>query len=196
MKTTNLIKPAVLALLTVAATSAYADMTQDYNASKQASDAGVATVVIVPDSTVTRDVEGKIAADKTVSALGVHASTQQGIVTLSGHVNTSDEASTLIQLAASTKGVKDVDAAKLMVKTGQQPYADSIITAKVKGAFVREQLFGSKEVPMMSIHVETKNATVYLTGTADNPAQAQTAMKLAKSVSGVKDVKSTVQVKQ
>jgi hyperosmotically inducible protein len=53
---------------------------------------------------------------------------------------------------------------------------------------------GDKDISIMSIHVETKNGIVYLTGSADNVKEINNAVALAKSVKGVNKVISTVTV--
>ncbi len=135
-------------------------------------------------------------ADKATSARNIGVETKTGIVFLSGNVDTDSEASAAIEIAASTEGVVDVDASKLSVQMSNHPVADSMVTAKVKGAFMREKLFGDNPIAAISIHAETKDGVVFLTGTADNAAQAENAEKLAKTVNGVTRVESTVKVKE
>ncbi len=73
--------------------------------------------------------------------------------------------------------------------------SDAGITAKVKQAFLKEKLFGSADVTAMSIHVETKNGMVSLTGTAENQNQIDNAIRLATDVKGVQSVSSEVKIK-
>lgn len=73
------------------------------------------------------------------------------------------------------------------------PY-DTTITTNVKAAYLKEKLFGDKDVSAFSISVSTKDGIVYLTGTADNQQQADNAVKLAKKVEGVKQVVSEVKL--
>ncbi len=73
--------------------------------------------------------------------------------------------------------------------------SDTAITAKVKGMYVREKLFGDKDISVMGVNVETTNGVVYLTGTVENQLQADNAVKLAKSIHGVKKVESKLEVK-
>jgi len=97
-------------------------------------------------------------------------------------------------LVQSTKGVKDVNSNELKITRSQQPFTDTAITAKIKGLYLREKLFGAADVAVMSINVETKNGVVHLTGEADNSTQIQNAVALAKTVDGVKSVESRVKV--
>ena len=68
--------------------------------------------------------------------------------------------------------------------------ADSVITTKVKA-----DLFKEPELSAMAIHVETEKGVVMLSGFVDNKADADKAVRLAKSVDGVSQVKSAIKVK-
>lgn len=78
-------------------------------------------------------------------------------------------------------------------RTSHQPVTDTTITAEVKSKFISNELFSSRDIASMSIHVETINGVVYLTGKA-NRTQIHNAIKLARTVDGVKDVVSKVRV--
>ncbi len=67
---------------------------------------------------------------------------------------------------------------------------DSVITAKIKAAFVEDS-----QVSALKIKVTTKKGIVTLTGTVPNPDAGQHALQLAAAVDGVKDVKSALTVK-
>lgn len=146
---------------------------------------------VVDDTAITTKIKAKLLADK----LTVKVETENGIVKLSGNVSSEAEAKSAVETAASTDGVIDVDATDLRVQASSQPLTDSYITSKVKGVFLREKVFGDKPISVMSIHVETKDGIVYLSGTADNRAQIETARRLAQSVKGVKSVETKVNLK-
>lgn len=74
-------------------------------------------------------------------------------------------------------------------KTGKA-VADSVITTKVKA-----DLFKEPELSAMAIHVETEKGVVMLSGFVDSKADADKAVRLAKSVEGVQQVKSAIKVK-
>jgi len=162
----------------------------------QATDTMQATSPAVNDAQIIANIHTKIAADKTVSKSNVMTTSQNGVVKLIGNVDTDTEASKIIEIANSTPGVQSTDESQLTVKKSQQPMADTAITAKVKGSFVREKLFGDQDVSPMSISVETKDGVVYLTGTTDTQEKAANAVKIAESISGVKRVESKVEVKK
>jgi hyperosmotically inducible protein len=146
----------------------------------------------VDDASIQRDIESKISADNTISTSDIKVSTHRGVVSLSGIAATDKEASTIVEIADATPGVKEVDTSNLKVTKSEHPLDDTFITAKVKGEFAKNKLFGDNPTPVISISVETKNGVVFLTGTADNKQQIDNAIHLAKSVKGVKKVTSTV----
>jgi len=158
-----------------------------------AADSKVGTVV--EDSVITTKLKAKMVADKEVSALNISVETKDGIVSLAGNVNSEREAVRAVEIAASTEGVKDINVDGLAIKGAKQPVTDSYITAKVKGTFIKEKLFGDQDTAVSSIHVETKNGVVMLTGTANNQMQATNAENLAKSVKGVVKVENKIIVK-
>lgn len=67
---------------------------------------------------------------------------------------------------------------------------DSAITTAVKAKFVE-----SKQVDAAAISVETLNGTVMLSGFAKSQNERATAESLARSVSGVKQVKNELTVR-
>ena len=66
---------------------------------------------------------------------------------------------------------------------------DATITTRVKTAFIND-----KEVGAMRIDVDTFKGVVTLSGAVKSKAEETKAIGLAKSINGVVDVKSTLQV--
>jgi hypothetical protein len=67
---------------------------------------------------------------------------------------------------------------------------DSLITAKVKAALLREP-----ELNSMDVSVETQGGAVMLSGFVQDDRQRDKAMKVASAVSGVASVKDAMRVK-
>jgi hyperosmotically inducible protein len=153
------------------------------------------TSPVVSDSVITTEIKANILKDKLVSSLDVSVETNNGIVTLSGQPKSSTEAERVIEIAYSTSGVKDIETSDFKIQGSDEPFKDAVITAKVKGVFAREKLFGDKQISVTGVHVETVDGVVSLSGAVKNKAQAETAEKLAKQVKGVKEVKSGLEVK-
>jgi hyperosmotically inducible protein len=153
------------------------------------------TTVVVPDANITTIVKNKLDADKSLANTKIDVKTSQGVVDLSGNVSSNTQAATATELAQSMIGVKDVDTSHLTVNDSQQPMADAFITAKIKGSFIQQKLFGDKDIASINISVETNDGIVSLSGFADNQKQISNAIIIAKAVVGVKDVKSTIVVR-
>lgn len=150
---------------------------------------------VVSDTVITGKVKAKIAADPNVSVFKVGVTTRNGVVMLDGMVNSDTDASALIEMAQSVDGVRDVDTSQFKVKNSSQPFTDTVITAKVKGIYIREKLLG-KDVPAVNVGVETNNGVVYLSGSVANQEQATNAINIAKSVDGVKQVESRIKINE
>ena len=146
------------------------------------------------DSGITSDVQSKIAAEDSLKDTTITVATKDGVVSLSGNVKSDAQAQTATQMAGSVSGAKDVDDSNLTVNGSAHPVADAIITAKIKGIFIQQKLFGDKDIAAMSIGVETNNGVVTLSGTADSQTEIDNAIALAKAVKGVKEVQSTVTI--
>jgi osmotically-inducible protein OsmY len=72
-----------------------------------------------------------------------------------------------------------------------QAVDDTVITAKVKAAFLNEP-----EVKSADISVDTVTGTVTLTGSVSSEAQSQRAISIARAIEGVKNVENKLTVKQ
>jgi len=108
----------------------------------------------------------------------------QGIAQAATH---SDEPATLSENIADAG-----DSTKDKVK---HYLSDAEITAKVKEKFIHEKLFDKVDIAAMGIHVKTVHGVVHLTGKVADTTQEENAVTLAKSVEGVKDVKSSLKIK-
>ena len=151
----------------------------------------------ISDSVITTKIKAKMVMDPSISAFKVDVTTNaDGVVTLAGTVNSETDAAALIQIAQATDGVTDVNVSKLMVKNSKQLLADTVITAKVKGIFIRENLLGQADAPAPStnINIETNNAVVYLSGKVNTQQEADNAINLAKTIKGVKKVESRLKI--
>ena len=146
------------------------------------------------DAELLSTVKNKLAMESSLTGTTIVVTANNGIVTLTGDLNSNEQADTATQMAESIPGVKDVDTSKLTVNGTTQPASDNLITAKVKGKFLQQKLFGDKDIAAITITVETRDGVVTLGGTVDNQDQAKNAATMAKSVTGVKDVQSNIQV--
>lgn len=148
---------------------------------------------IVSDSQITKHAKAKISADKLINKFKLTVSTKDGVVHLSGKVDSDAQYERVITLVESVDGVKDTKADKLTVKDSKQPMQDTYITAKIKGLILRNKLMG-EDVQYWSVNVETKNGVVFLTGKVESDQQKQKILDIVNSVNGVKSVNSDLKV--
>ncbi len=86
-------------------------------------------------------------------------------------------------------------AKNLIIKNSTAPLNDTFLTARVKGAYLKAKVSGSK-ISYINTHIETKDSVVYLSGTLDNAKQISNAIFIAKNINGVKEVKSSLKIKK
>lgn len=105
----------------------------------------------------------------------------------------AEKTKTSAQLAAErTKAAAATVAQKTerAAETVAAKTADSVITTKVKA-----DIFRDPDLKAMAIHVETEKGVVMLSGFVDSKADADKAVRVARSVEGVTDVQSAIKVK-
>lgn len=144
------------------------------------------------DAVIVKSIKSNIHKSKTLSKLKIDIKSTDGNVVLAGNVDSDSQASSIVEIAQSIVGVKDVDASAIKVKDSSQPYADMVITAKAKGLLLREKVFGTKDVPAINLSVETKDGVVYLTGAIEKNEQIENAIKIIQGIKGVSKVEYNV----
>ncbi len=146
----------------------------------------------VSDGDILKSIKSQISNNPVTSSAHVTVDSQAGNVILTGIVTTDHEADALVEMAQSTPGVIDVNTDNLKVKESKQPFADTVVTAKIKGLFLREKLFSDKDIASTTVKVETKNGVVYLTGSANSAQAVENAVQISRSVKGVTKVVSHI----
>lgn len=68
---------------------------------------------------------------------------------------------------------------------------DTNITTQVKAKLAAE-----KAVSLTRVHVQTRQRSVYLTGTVEDPALKERAATIARSITGVRDVINDIKVQR
>lgn len=149
---------------------------------------------VVSDTAITTQVKALLAVESDIP-LNISVTTKQGVVMLTGVVDTELQASRIVELAASVTGVKDVNDSKLKIASSDSYFSDASCTAKVKG-----KIIGLANDKMISkgydLHVETTNGSVHIFGTVVNEADIDTVKQAASSISGVSEVKVNIDVKR
>lgn len=121
-----------------------------------------------------------------------NVSVQNGEVLLTGNVPTNEMQLEAVKISWETKGVKRViDNMTVAKEATVGLYAkDTWITTQVK-----TQLLFEKDIQSMNYSVKTVGGNVYLMGIAQNQAELELAIDIARHVEGVKKVISYVQMK-
>jgi hyperosmotically inducible protein len=163
------------------------------------------------DGVITSDVRSKIAEDERLRGLILNVNTDNGIVTVSGNARSQEQVDRAIELARNTPGVVSVnslmkiDAAstsdtltptpadrKTIVEKGQKELdeaadisGDTKIENEVKSKFAADDMIKSR-----NIRISSKDGLVILKGSVRSTEEQDQAVRLANSVSGVREVRN------
>ena len=150
---------------------------------------------------ITAKVKTKLAADPVVKAHQINVDTNNGVVTLTGNIDSQEAKDRALMLAKETKGVVEVRY-MIEVRTSQvegnapdtdrtvgQTIDDAGITMKVKA-----KLLDDPAVKGLKIDVDTREGVVYLTGSVTNAQMRDQAIRLARETEGVRDVQANLEV--
>jgi len=155
------------------------------------------------DTGITTAVKSKFIADETVKSAQIEVSTKDGVVTLTGNVDSQNAKDRAIQLAKATTGVVsvvDMISARQASGGGDAPdpsrSGGEVITDAGITMSVKTQLLDDPLVKGLKIDVDTRDAVVFLTGSVGNDAEKNKAIQLAKETKGVKDVKANLTVQK
>lgn len=151
------------------------------------------------DVGVTGLVKTKLAADGKVSASEITVETTNGVVTLTGNVDSQEAKDQAILLAKATSGVrevKDMISVKSGTSTGDAPDPDRTAGTRLDDAGitmrVKARLLDDPVVKGLQIDVDTRDGVVFLTGTVPSDAERAQAIQLAKATEGVKGVEANL----
>ncbi|MBV9575710.1 MAG: BON domain-containing protein [Gammaproteobacteria bacterium] len=149
-----------------------------------------------PDALITSNINNAITGNPVLSYFNIKVSTQNGIVSLSGTVDTLDQAKLLVHNVALFEGVKDVFTNDISVKENSPTLADDLITEKVRSALIREKIFKNVEdVSKIPIDIQTNNGIVYLRGVVDSQDQMTQVIQLIQRMRSVPRVISLLQIR-
>jgi hyperosmotically inducible protein len=163
------------------------------------------------DAGITTNVKSKLVSDDLVKARQIDVDTQEGVVTLTGTVQSSEEEAQALQLARDVSGVTSVvdnitvspdgeqnaapttgygDAAGSTADRMGDAAADAGITAKVKTA-----LMADDTVKGLQIDVDTSGGVVTLSGNVNSQAEKTKAVEIAGQVEDVARVEDKLTVR-
>lgn len=161
------------------------------------------TLILGCATGVTATVKAKFAADDLVKASQIEVETKDGVVTLTGNVDSEDAKNRAVQIARDTAGVTkviDMMAARTAAGSGNAPDPDRSVGTVLDDAgitmSVKGRLLDDPMVQGLKIDVDTREGIVYLTGSVGSDAEKQQAIQLAKDAKGVKDVKANLTIEK
>ena len=147
----------------------------------------------IDDSLITAAVKANILEEEGLSSLQIKVKTKDGVVTLSGKIDTAEHVKLAERVAAQTNGVKKV-VNRLMVDAKKQQSVgeyidDAAITTSVKANILEE-----KGLSSLRISVKTKDGVVTLSGKTDTTEHAKLAERVAIQTNGVKRVVNNMRI--
>ena len=148
---------------------------------------------LLADSATDRKIEDAAAASynfRTVLEKQVNVKAEDGVVTLTGTVLDREQKALAEDTVHSLPGVTAVNN-KLEVSSPGPERSDGWIALKI-----RSVLLLRANVSATTTDVSVRDATVTLTGTADNIAQKELTEVYAREVDGVKSVKNNITVRE
>jgi hyperosmotically inducible protein len=147
----------------------------------------------VDDAALLTSVKSALASQSVSNAADINVDVYRGDVKLSGFVDTAKDRSRAAEVARDVDGVKSVQndiAVHGESSSVGEVIDDSVLTAKVKAALIADS-----DTKAHQINVETKAGVVQLSGFVDSASAKSSATSVARSVTGVKDVKNELSVK-
>ena len=139
------------------------------------------------DSVITTAVKSKILGEKGLSSLSINVVTKDGVVTLSGKIDTAAHSDLAVRVAKKVNGVNGVVNNLLVDAAAHQSVGEYVDDASITAA-VKANILKEKGLSTLNISVETKDNIVTLSGKTDSAEHSRLAAHIAKRVNGVKTV--------
>lgn len=145
----------------------------------------------VSDTAITIEIKKKLLADNRINIFNIRVITTNGKVNLIGTVANEEEKQIAISIAKSTKGIAELEADLDIVDESliKRFSNDSIITSKIKLAFLDDQ-----EISSSNISVKTINGNVTLKGKAPDEKTKKKLIDIARNTHGVKQVNENLKI--
>lgn len=146
------------------------------------------------DSTITAKVKAALVDHESIKSTDISVKTDKKVVTLSGFVESQEQAEEAVSVAKGVEGVASVSD-KLHVRDAKESTAKGYAGDTATTSEIKAKLLADENVPSRMVKVETTDGVVQLSGTVESKAQSERAESIAKAVDGVKSVKNDLKVK-
>ncbi len=151
------------------------------------------------DATITGTIKTKLAVDSRVRASDINVDTTNGVVTLTGNLDSQEAKDAVLRLARGTTGVSDVKdmiSVRSGTASGEAPDPKRTLGTRVDDAGitmrVKVRLLDDPLVKGLQIDVDTRDGVVYLTGTVKSDAERKQAIEIARTTEGVNKVEANL----
>jgi len=146
------------------------------------------------DGWLTTKVQAQYFADREIKARYINVSTRDGVVSLSGYVESPEARQEAVQIARNTDGVRRVENQLVVEEMDADDRShENNHDLNIKTA-VGRKLSGDDDVRRVNVDVDVTDGVVTLSGVVHNEAEAKEAERLAREVDGVKDVRNDLKV--
>ena len=142
------------------------------------------------DTALTMKVKAALATDRTVDANDIEVETRDGVVQLSGFVDSEDARTAAVMRARSVTGVAEVRndlSLRNDDRPAKEPVSDTVIAARVRNSLGKAELADGSDV-----NVEVSEGVVQLSGFVSNSEEKARAGDAASRVAGVRDVENHI----
>ena len=153
------------------------------------------------DVGITTKVKAKIAVDDAVRDSKIEVTTQDGVVTLTGNIDSAEAKERALSIAKETKGVvqvRDMIEVRTASTRGEAPEPDRTVGVTIDDAGttmrVKARLMDDPLVKAHKIDVDTRDGVVFLTGSVASEKEKEQAIKLTRETKGVRDVQANLTI--
>lgn len=148
---------------------------------------------ICNDTKIKGSIVKKFFDDDKINSLDISTGCYEGDVYLVGEYETVDQKDRAIKLAESVEGVKSVTT--YLIPKKNDDLCDTTDNLEIAGK-VKANLVGDKEIWSTNIHIKSIQCHVVLYGLVGTEKEINKAIAHAKSVEGVRSVKSFLKFKE
>jgi len=149
--------------------------------------------IAAKDTAITAKVKALFAMESDIPSLKISVATKDHVVYLEGNVDTTLQASKMIQIAQGVSGVTKVNSTKLTTTSSDSYFKDAFITARVKGKIFQLANDGAID-EHYDLDVETTNGVVHIFGRVAKKKDISVVESMASKVEDVTKVKTNIDV--
>jgi hyperosmotically inducible protein len=158
------------------------------SAERTVNEAGATATREVTDSWLTLQTKLALFADERVSTRDVHVTTQRGVITLRGKVDSEAEQRAAEEIARTIEGAQDVSNQLTVVPQAERKAVERQDHQIVKD--VKQGIKHDTSLKKAHIHVRSDEGIVTLTGKVPSLETSVRASEVARQVSGVRAVRN------